>query len=227
MLCLYTVQIVGGKGKINKHKYGLYLQWCLFFIGWPFLVGQVTNLAAVMAHCGISPSRYGSLSKLGLFSNSLWICVIWGIYVSLIWSYIWQEVRKCSSVSTSFCGQCAHSLSSLESQVCLWQPFSIARLCSLSLCIVKSFLKFGSVTVVRYSATVYSLFRASLSLSLSLSNKGATTQTGRKWELERESICSQISWFGCVLLCCCPGALWGVFVFVNTAQGLFSRFISL
>ena len=27
---------------------------------------QVTNLAAVMAHCGISPSRYGSLSKLDL-----------------------------------------------------------------------------------------------------------------------------------------------------------------
>ena len=31
---------------------------------------QVTNLAAVMAHCG-----YGSFSKLDLFSNSLWICV--------------------------------------------------------------------------------------------------------------------------------------------------------
>ena len=94
---------------------------------------QVTNLAAVMAHGGISPSRYGSLSKSGLFLNSLWVCVIWGKYVSLIWSYIWQEVRKCSSVSTSCCGQCAHSLSSLESHVCLRRPFSIARLCSLSL----------------------------------------------------------------------------------------------
>jgi hypothetical protein len=41
-----------------------------------FLWQQVANLAAVMAHCGISPSRYGSLSKLDLFSNSLWICVI-------------------------------------------------------------------------------------------------------------------------------------------------------
>ena len=71
--------------------------------------------------------------------------------MSLIWSYIGQEVRKCSSVSTSFCGQCAHSLSSLESQVCLGRPFSIARLCSLSLYIVKAFLKFGSVTVVEYS----------------------------------------------------------------------------
>jgi hypothetical protein len=47
-----NVQIVT-KGKINKHKYGLNLQWCLFF----------TYLAAVMAHCGISPSRYGSFSK--------------------------------------------------------------------------------------------------------------------------------------------------------------------
>ena len=114
-----------------------------------FLWQQVTHLAAVMAHCGISPSRYGSLSKLDLFSNSFWICVIWGKYVSLIWSYIWQEVRKYSSGSTSFCGQCAHSLSYLESQVCLRWPFSIARQCSLSLYIVKAFLKVGSVTVVR------------------------------------------------------------------------------
>ena len=125
-----------------------------------FLWQQVTNLTAVMAHCGISPSRCGSLSKSGLFSNSLWICVIWGKYVSLILSYIGQEFRKCSSVSTSFCGLCAHSLSSLESQVCLRRPFSMTSLCSLSLYIVKAFLKFGSVTVVRYSATVYSLFRA-------------------------------------------------------------------
>ena len=41
-----------------------------------FLWQQVTHRAAVMAHCGISPSRYGSLSKLDLFSNSLWVCVI-------------------------------------------------------------------------------------------------------------------------------------------------------
>ena len=122
-----------------------------------FLWQQVTNLAAAMGHCDISPSRYGSLSKLGLYSNSLWICVIWGKYVSLIRSYIRQEVRKCSSVSISFCGQCAHSLPSLESQVCLRQPFSIARLCSLSLYIVKAFLKFGSnqslfVTCAEYNS---------------------------------------------------------------------------
>ena len=41
-----------------------------------FLWQQVTNIATVMAHWGISLSRYGSLSKLGLFSNSLWISVI-------------------------------------------------------------------------------------------------------------------------------------------------------
>jgi hypothetical protein len=38
-----------------------------------FLWQQVTNLAAVIAHCGISPNRYWSLSKLDLFSNSLWL----------------------------------------------------------------------------------------------------------------------------------------------------------
>ena len=111
---------------------------------------QVTHLAAVMTHCGISPSRFESLSTLDLISKIF--MVLYNLRVSLIWSYVWQEVRKCSSVFTSFCGQCANSLFSL--------PFSIARLCSLSLYIVKAFLKFGSVTVVRYSATVYSLFRA-------------------------------------------------------------------
>ena len=32
-----------------------------------FLWQQVTNLASVMAHCGISPNRYGSVSMLDLF----------------------------------------------------------------------------------------------------------------------------------------------------------------
>ena len=95
-----------------------------------FLWQQVTNLAALTAHCGISPNTYGSLSKLDLFSNSLWGCVIGG-----------QELQ-------------------LSFHLILWavymQPFSIARLCSLSLYVGKAFLKFGSVTVVRYSATVYS-----------------------------------------------------------------------
>jgi hypothetical protein len=118
-----------------------------------FLWQQVTNLSAVMTHCGISPSGYGSLSKLDLFWNYLWVYVIWGKYVSLIWSYIWQEVRKCSSVSSSFCVAVCSA--------CLQRPFSIARLCSLSLYIVKESLHFGSVTVVRYSANVYALCRVS------------------------------------------------------------------
>ena len=32
-----------------------------------FLRQQVTNNAAVMAHCGISPNKYGHVSKLDLF----------------------------------------------------------------------------------------------------------------------------------------------------------------
>uniref|UniRef100_A0A8C7FU66 Diacylglycerol kinase n=1 Tax=Oncorhynchus kisutch TaxID=8019 RepID=A0A8C7FU66_ONCKI len=36
-----------------------------------FLWQQVTHLAAVMAHCGISPSRYGSLSKSGYSTKKL------------------------------------------------------------------------------------------------------------------------------------------------------------
>ena len=149
----YYVQIVQ-KGKyININMGCIYNGVCSSLVAL-FLWQQVTNLAAMMAHCGISHSRYGSLSICGLFSNYLCICVIW--------SYIWQDVRMCSSVYTHFVGseQWAHSLSSLESHVCLRRPFSIARLCSLSLYIVKAFLNFVSVTVVRYSATVYSLFRA-------------------------------------------------------------------
>ena len=52
------------------------VQWCLFFTGFP---GHWGHHLAVMAHCGISPSRYGSLSKLGLFfvdlCNMMEICV--------------------------------------------------------------------------------------------------------------------------------------------------------
>jgi hypothetical protein len=129
----------------------------VFVLHWSslFLWQQVTHLAAVMHTVLFHPVDMGVYQNWICFRN---LCVIWGKYVSLIWSYIWQEVRKCDSVSTSFCGQWAHRLSSLESQVCLRWSFSIARLCSLSLYIVKAFLKFGSVTEVRYSATVSSLF---------------------------------------------------------------------
>ena len=91
--CCNDVQIVKGK----KEKC-LFHDVCSSLVAL-FLWQQVTNIAAVIAHCGISPNRYGSLSKLDLFMNSL---RVWGKYVFLIWSYIWQEVRKCSSVSTTF-----------------------------------------------------------------------------------------------------------------------------
>ena len=48
-----------------------------------FLWQQVTNIAAVMAHCCISPSRYESLSKLGLFFESFVdLCNLREIHVS-------------------------------------------------------------------------------------------------------------------------------------------------
>ena len=89
---------------------------------------QFTNLAAVFAHCCISPSRYGSFLSLVMSTNSLWVCVNCGKYVSLMSWYRGQVVRKCSSVSTTFSVQWVHSLSSLGSGVCLWRPFSVARL---------------------------------------------------------------------------------------------------
>ena len=106
---------------------------------------------------------------MGIYQCLICFQILCGKYVSLIWSYIWQEVRKCSSVYTSFCVQCAHNMSSLESHVCLRLPFSIARLCLLSLYIVKAFLKFGSVTVVKYSLSVFLALSVFLSLSLSQS----------------------------------------------------------
>ena len=42
---------------------------------------QATDLAAMTAHCGISPNRYGSLSMFDLFSNSLWVYNLWEICV--------------------------------------------------------------------------------------------------------------------------------------------------
>jgi hypothetical protein len=66
---------------IRPTTVGLYLQWCLFFTGSP-LWQQVTNIAAVMAHCGISPNRYVRLSKLELMTNSFCnmreICLLYG-----------------------------------------------------------------------------------------------------------------------------------------------------
>ena len=110
------------------------LQWC------PFSCGNRSQILLLWWHTvEFHPVDMGVYQKLDLFSNSLWICVIWGKCVSLIWSYVGQEVRKCSSVFTSFCGQWAHSLSSLESHVCL----SLTPRLSLSL-----LLSWGSVGCV-------------------------------------------------------------------------------
>ncbi len=49
--------------------------------------------------------------------------------MSLIWSYLGQDVRKCSSVSTSFPVQWGHSRASFGSQVCLCLPVSMLRWC--------------------------------------------------------------------------------------------------
>ena len=61
------------KGKINKHTVNM---GCIYNGVFSSLVAlfkwqQVTHFAAVMANCGISPNRFGILSKLDLFSNSL------------------------------------------------------------------------------------------------------------------------------------------------------------
>ena len=40
------------------------------------LLQQLTNLAAVFAHCCTSPSRYGSFLSLVIFPKSFWVLVI-------------------------------------------------------------------------------------------------------------------------------------------------------
>ena len=118
----------------------------VFVLHWlPLSCGNRSQILMLWLHIVLFHPIDKSLSKLDLFSNSLILWNLREINVSLIWSYFWQEIRKWSSVSTSFYGQCAHSLSSLKSQFCLRQSFSIARLGSLSLYIVKVFLYFGSV----------------------------------------------------------------------------------
>ena len=75
--CCNDVQIfkVQNGKKININIGCIYNGVCSSLVAL-FSWQQVTNLAAVMAHCGISPNRYRSLSKLDLFSNTLWIWVI-------------------------------------------------------------------------------------------------------------------------------------------------------
>ena len=120
---------------------------------------EVTYLAANTAHSFFSLRMRGNSSLSVKLLNSGQCFSICGKKSSLMCLYLWHCVRKCSSVSTAPSSQWQHSLSSLGSQVWWCLPFSIAKLWSLSLFIVNAFLRFLSVTMVRYSATVYCLFR--------------------------------------------------------------------
>jgi len=103
------------------------------------------------AHSCTSPSRSGSFWLLRLKSVGSMYLLCLGIGGRLLESV----VRFPPPVGCS-----GYRVSSLGSQVCRWQPLSTARLCSLSLYLVRDFLSLGSVTVLRYSAIVYCLFRA-------------------------------------------------------------------
>ena len=91
--------------------------------GCVLLLSQLlTNLAAMFAHFCDSPSRYGSCLSVVKCAKSSWILVIWGKKVSPMSWYMSQVVRKCSSVSTSFCVQWGQILSSLGRWFCLYRP---------------------------------------------------------------------------------------------------------
>ncbi len=119
-----------------------------------------TYSAASVQHFAFSPKTYFNLSPSGSVSNSSkWLLNV-GKNICLICFYFSQWSRKCCSVSTSPCEQSEQSLSSLGVQVCLCRPVSTARLCPLSLYLLRVFLSLWSDTVVRYSATAYGLFKA-------------------------------------------------------------------
>ena len=106
--------------KVQNGKYIFFVVFTMVCVlHWlPFSRGNRSQILLLWWHTVVfHPVDMGVDQNVIFFTYSLCVCVIWGKYVSLIWSYIWQEVRKCSSVSTSFCGQWEHSLSSLESQV--------------------------------------------------------------------------------------------------------------
>ena len=107
----------------------------------------------LQVHAAFLPGQRVNLKSWSLHS----ICV--KNFVLMSW-YVLHCSRKCVSVPTCLCGQSWHSRSSLSSQVCQCWSVSMARLWSLSLYIVKISLSFSSVTVVRYSASVYCLFRS-------------------------------------------------------------------
>ena len=123
-------------------------------------VAAFTYFAASTAVPVCSPSKWWSFSWSDSLGKSGVVHVIL-VYMWVLRSvYVSQCSRKCCSVSTCLCGQNRHSRSSLGRQVCRCRPVSMAWLWLLSLYTVKVFLSFSSVTVVRYSASVYCLFRA-------------------------------------------------------------------
>ena len=119
---------------------------------------EVTYLAANTAHSLFSPRMRGLFSLSVKPPNSgQWF---WnsGKNSSLMCLYLWHCVRKCSCASPAPSSQWQHSLSSVQ-QVWWCLSCSTVRLWSLSLHTVTVSLRFLSVTMVSYSATVYCLFR--------------------------------------------------------------------
>jgi hypothetical protein len=72
------------KGKINKHKYGLYLQWRFFITGCLFLRQQVTNRATVMAHWYFTQNIWEFIKILFVFEFFVDLCNLREICVSNI-----------------------------------------------------------------------------------------------------------------------------------------------
>ena len=53
--------------QVKKYLKVFLLKYFTPLLGALILWQQVTNVATVMAHCGISPNKYGSLSKMVCF----------------------------------------------------------------------------------------------------------------------------------------------------------------
>ena len=125
----------------------------------PFLVATTYKSCCCVCTLLYFPQQIWKFFNVRQVSElCLGVCKMWEVNVSdILVKGAGRE--KCSSVSTSPWVQWTQSLSSLGSQVCLWRPFSIAKLCSLILYRVRYFRSFGSLTLHRYSANLYSLLR--------------------------------------------------------------------
>jgi hypothetical protein len=84
------------KRVISEEQTPLYIQPT--FIYFPWYLHIITTLYIYIIW------HLKCLYSFGTFGSLLYMfCLLSLKYVSLIWLYIWQEVRKCSSVSTSVC----------------------------------------------------------------------------------------------------------------------------